>query len=88
MSTTKTIDDGGPAFPLHDSDHWEGMSMRDYFAIHAPSPSEFMRKHLRELEHGRMLGDRSRMYQSRDDEKLEAEWRYKFADAMLEARAK
>ena len=32
-----TINDGGPAFPVQDAAKWQahGMSLRDYFAIHA-----------------------------------------------------
>jgi hypothetical protein len=37
MSNTKT---GGPAFPCEQQTNWTnpGMTMRDYFAAHAPEP--------------------------------------------------
>ena len=69
-------EDGGPASPIpsdgrtHDS--WAGMSLRDFFAIHAPmnvivgclfNPGGFDFEHL-------------------------ADAAYKYADAMIEARSK
>ena len=36
MSHSKTIDDGGPAFPIGTFEDRQGMSLRDHFATHAP----------------------------------------------------
>ena len=86
---------GGPAFPAiaqmsdqHLRVEWPGMTLRDYFAIHAPPISEALSEYLREKEHAKMLADRMCVYQERGDLALEAEWRYGFADAMLAERAR
>lgn len=67
--------DGGPAYPvpgLHNNEYFNGMSLRDFFAIHAPmnvivgclfNPGGFDVEHL-------------------------ADAAYKYADAMIEARSK
>jgi len=78
------IDDGGPAFPRpHSVDgsgdypqqQWasEGMSLRDYFAIHAPEPTEVYIK---------FVGDNTNL------QPLEIIARFKFgyADAMIAQR--
>ena len=92
-----TINDGGPAFPQTYcptsegrvespwSDGLGGLSARDVFAIFATvSPAEL--DDARKREHARMLADKTCMYQERDDRFLEAEIRYRKADAMLKAR--
>lgn len=88
--------DGGPAFPMltniaHNSD-WAtdcGMSLRDYFAAHAPEPSED--------EIGRQVSiDRSRNPYNEGPPKPKIRERYeiiaylkfRYADAMLKEREK
>ena len=69
---SETINDGGPAFPTdHGKNVVDGMTLRDYFAAHAPEPPhDFMRT---EAEYGDTLA-----YQVR--------WSWEYADAMLNAR--
>lgn len=93
----KWVDDGGPAFPMPRSpmqhgavlDSVPGMSLRDYFAAHAPSP----------IADGATPGGVSEltgvpMPTSQSDApawgqfwlKAEAILRYRYADAMIAAR--
>jgi len=72
---------GGPAFPQQqifsndDGTPWfEGMTLRDYFAIHGPEPSE------------QQVRDYFLNGQTFDMRLARAELRYLEADAMLQAR--
>ena len=75
--------DGGPAFPTphqeRDGDtyatiHESGMSLRDYFAAHAPAvPHDYETKHL-------ICGW--------THSQIAAHWANEYADAMLKERAK
>lgn len=78
------IDDGGPAFPRpHSADgsgdypvqHWatDGMTLRDYFAIHAPDLPE------ENIQNLMMKNPNSRLA-------VMVAWRYTFADAMIARR--
>ena len=62
-----------------------GMSLRDYFAGRLPVRPEDL-VCARKREHARMLADKTCMYREREDDALEAEIRYRKADAMLTAR--
>lgn len=92
--TKAKIEDGGPAFaqPWHPEMGYSpretppGMSLRDYFAIHAPPPSDFMQKHLSAMDHAMTMADKRCVRCDRSSEILEAQYRYKFADAMLSVR--
>lgn len=66
------IDDGGPAFPHESSPMTHmGMTLRDYFAAHAPEPpGDFMRTN-------------AELY---DSLAWRVRWRWAYADAMLRAR--
>lgn len=91
MSAPK-IDDGGPAFPLPESDYQQttpGMSMRDYFAAHASDAdldniasgehsSGYLRKFIGE-SHGTDLSPEIWAC-------ARAKARYLHADAMIAAR--
>ena len=88
------IKDGGPAFP-HDRQRWDdpfptlrpshdGMSLRDYFASHAPISLEMAME---------MLNVRGALQICDDDVRANvfeqlAQLRNEFADAMIEARAR
>lgn len=68
------------------SNEQEGMSLRDYFAAHAPTLTEQERVELGKREHQKMLDDRSRTYVMRPFYDLIAERNFGYADAMLKAR--
>jgi hypothetical protein len=86
MSLSSHQPNGGPAFPVvtEQYDHgWEkempkavapGMTLRDYFAAHAPHPypEEWKQQYC------------ARGYQG--EAKCMADWSYDYADAMLKAR--
>lgn len=70
------VEDGGPAFPCptdrQDIQPWTGMSLRDYFMAHAPSPP------------AAWLVNEAHLHPAI----AEAEWRRQYADALLSSRAK
>lgn len=88
--------DGGPAFPFAAvfapdgtgySDGAPGMSLRDYFAIHAPEPTKEQIEQVGERErlanpHGDTYKPRRRGWTE-----IACSLRYEWADAMLAARA-
>ena len=82
--------DGGPAFPnvhsgIHPEIGWDsGMTLRDYFAAHAPVIPEWYRVAWLDQERVKMKAD-SR-YQMRDSFQSLTEWSFDYADAMLSAR--
>ena len=89
VESTMPVNDGGPAFPpMHDPNtHVFGMTLRDYFAAHAPAevtnldgwrPDECTKK--LNLPVG-VIYDWSKHYY-----KLVAILSYEYADAMLQAR--
>lgn len=85
---TKT-DDGGPAFPLvGDGDNRRtvpGMSLRDYFAAHAPPmPLDLFDMSLSSEERGQ--GKSSPTLACLIRSRREAEWRMLYAESMLAAR--
>jgi hypothetical protein len=85
---------GGPAFPLKEANTSDslGISMRDYFAAHAPAmPSTFMLKHWQELQIVEIGGGRKQeqwitVYES--TARHQARWALEYADAMIAERAK
>lgn len=100
MSDSNRIDDGGPVYPvvyytenrgdelLHERTG-DGLTIRDYFAAHAP-------KDLIDSLTGSSVGDVTRFLGLPDDAgyrmsvhypMAEAKARYIYADAMLKARA-
>lgn len=95
--------DGGPAFPVayeHSltqggtrSQEWGGMSLRDYFAAHAPEiPQWFERKITRSVVVKESMKDGHPWFSPETVVTGEADmdwlirWRYTFADAMIKAR--
>jgi hypothetical protein len=71
-----TQETGGPAFmvaELANIKH-DGMTLRDYFAIRAPTP----------IEDWKIQYARERGY--RGEARMIAEWCYEYADEMLKAR--
>jgi hypothetical protein len=94
MSDTKR-DDGGPAFPV-ESSLWQGhgMTLRDYFATHAPlPPTDFGAKTWSEQRavpaHDGRLGDvrLKTIVTTESAADYVARWSYVYADAMLKARS-
>jgi hypothetical protein len=85
--------DGGPAFPLVAEygpklDSSAGMSLRDYFAIHAPEPDQEMIRTEQSID--RMANPHNDSYkpQLRDSLTIKAQLRFRYADAMLAEREK
>lgn len=80
MSGDHNMYAGGPAFPrvVEQPNGYmkavEGMTLRDYFAAHAPKPDEQWKQNY----------CRERGYMS--EAKMLADWNYEYADAMLKQR--
>lgn len=86
-------DSGGPAFPVdeknHDGSHchsYFGMSLRDYFAAHAPEPSQDMIDLHHRLDMSRDPHNDKGL--RRSGIQIAASLRYAYADAMLAERIK
>lgn len=79
--------DGGPAFPVHDScaDH-NGMTLRDWFATHAPEPTQEWLDLQRRSDMTQNPHNDHHKPPRRDVFQLTAEWKMKHACAMLKAR--
>lgn len=82
--------DGGPAFAGYRAGETfqTGMSLRDYFAIHAPEPSpEYINS---EGERDRLANPHGDTYKPprRSRGEIIAGYKYAYADAMLAERAK
>lgn len=81
------------AFPMlgsvaHNSE-WDidhGMTLRDYFATHAPAPSEDRMQTERGIDRNRNLYNEPHKPKPRDDDEIRATLAYRYADAMLSAR--
>ena len=94
MMDTKAINDGGPAFPMpsgaeprvNETTHYnEGMTLRDYFAAHAPALphdlAELAREEADVDNPNKTHGEKSGVLLG-----IRAHWNYMYADAMIEAR--
>jgi hypothetical protein len=67
-------DDSGPAFPFA---ALSGMTLRDYFAAHAPQPPDWwMKCYAADAQDLATVAS------------VLAQWRHEYADAMLKERAK
>jgi hypothetical protein len=74
---------GGPAFPLvHYQVLSRGLSLRDYFAAHAPTSEGLM------LTAGSAANERPGVRVCDEWARLVAEHAYRYADAMLKERSK
>ncbi len=94
------VNDGGPAFPLPGESKCNGMSLRDYFAIHCDQPGVteitcaagyFYRGGKVWLSEDKNLGSFNEWFESLTQERrfaLYAQVRYGLADAMLAERSK
>ena len=82
----KIIDDGGPAFP-EDGVSTPGMSLRDYFAIHAPPPKDSDIEFQGKLDHQANPHGDSYKPKRRNLQEIIADLRYAFADAMIARRS-
>jgi len=85
------IDDGGPAFPVGDQSLHPlllGMTLRDYFATHAPHPTD--QDIAMEMNYDRVRNPHNDSYKPNIRDKLEiiAALRYRYADAMLKQRGR
>lgn len=101
MSANEKKPDGGPAFPrtelvpggddpsdpLYPVTHG-GMSLRDYFAAHAPEPSIEVVATERGIDRSRNPHNDSYKPPLRSDPEIRAYLRYRHADAMLAEREK
>ena len=63
-----------------------GMTLRDYFAAHAPEPSEAWISVQRWIDRNRNPHNEPHKPAPRDDFQLIAEYKFAHADAMLKAR--
>lgn len=90
----KKIEDGGPAFPQAISnmqampvDALGGMTLRDYFAAQAPSPTE--EDIAAQYRYDKMRNPYNDHHKPklRDRHEIIADLAYRHADAMLKARA-
>ncbi len=83
MGTIKTVNDGGPAFPVQEDDVLRGdpgMSLRDWFATHAPAMPDQWASYRREEVFG------APEKEDANELKLMAAWRWAWADMMIAAR--
>lgn len=91
------IDDGGPAFPTHFTlpmgpdnlpgvSVLQGMTLRDYFACHAPEPTQADISTIWESE--KLANPHNDTYKPprRSPREIVAALRYRWADDMLKAR--
>jgi len=72
--------------PEQGGDHVEGMTLRDYFAAHAPEPSEAWISVQRGIDRNRNPHNEPHKPAPRDDFQLIAEYKFAHADAMVKAR--
>lgn len=89
--TTKTEEqrEGGPAFAHGSPEHGghQGMSLRDYFAIHGPEPSDKEINIIQEQEQAKNPhNDGPPKPRRRSRQEIRCALRYQYADAMLKAR--
>lgn len=92
MAARNHIEDGGPAFARSGDEYaygqQDGASLRDLFACHAPEPSE--NYVLMQMECDRAKNPHNDNYHNshkiRSEIEIRAEFRFAYADAMLEAR--
>ena len=66
----------------------DGMDLRDYFAIHGPQPSEGSIEVQTKHDHNMNPHNYPNKPKLRSSKEIEADLRYEFADAMMEARSK
>lgn len=81
--------DGGPAFPVPgDQLHpqMNGMNLRDYFAAHAPEPSESEIDRAYKLDRMQNPYNEPHKPHPRTDLEIRAAYRFAYADAMVAAR--
>jgi len=80
--------DGGPAFPRdnYEGDINEGMSLRDWFAAHAPAPSNDDVQLAYQIGRNRNPHNEAHKPKLRSRIEIMAGLAYRYADAMLAAR--
>lgn len=93
-------DDGGSAFPFSrswenerkgysESESADGMTLRDYFAIHAPEPDVEAIRLQQDIDRSRNPhNDGPPKPRIRDGYEIRSALRYRYADAMLAERSK
>ena len=92
---------GGPAFPIpvagctdggvyntmeQSGGQLGGMTLRDWFATHAPEPPEWWLQTQRQHDHNRNPHNEDHKPPIRSDAEIDAAWRWTWADAMLAER--
>ena len=83
----KTKNDGGPAFPFEWSPQSiHGISLRDWFATFAPEPKESDVEFQHDMDRRRNPHGDYTKPKIREIGLIKAQLRFKYADAMLEAR--
>lgn len=89
---SKQIEDGGPAFPVNQSEVCNttpGLSLRDYFAAHAPpAPEWYSRRYMygADPKGSGLVGKDVQPASMEEQERHFHAWRWHYADAMLAAR--
>jgi len=82
------IDDGGPAFPMTYPGSPGAMSLRDYFAAHAPAPTENEINTQYGIDKSRNPYGENNKPRQRDRYEIVAYLAFRYADAMIAARTK
>lgn len=81
-----TINQGGPAFPTTNNVCEEGLTVRDYFAAHAPPPPEWWVKQQMEMDRQDNPHNDSYKPRRRGQPEIECMWRFAYADMMIKCR--
>lgn len=83
---TEVFTDGGTGQPFYENT--KGMSLRDYFAVHAPMPDDSDIK--REFDRDKFKNpyNEPQKPELRSRKEIECDLRYEHADAMLKAQRK
>lgn len=91
--TTTNPPDGGPAFPSGDGKfaggptHMNGMTLRDWFATHAPMPTKDEIDMQCNFDGAKNPHNDSYKPPLRERHEIIADLKYRYADAMLKARS-
>lgn len=80
------INDGGPAFPTPLPSSQYGMSLRDWFAAHAPEATDHWVETWQKIDRSRNPYNEAHRPKLRSEIEIRAAYRWEYADAMIAAR--